>query len=388
MGWKRLWLGTLDRYVLRRFLAIYAANLFSFTLIFILVDSLSHFERFLDVEGGIWRILAACARYYAAITPVIFCQVLGPVISVSAALFVVTVFHRNNEFTPILATGRSLQRSCLPILVASLFLSAGSFALQELWIPRTVGAIRDAVQKVEASSVLKNVKHYDTQHGNLIAFREYDRHRRTASGVVVLPVLAQEGHEFLIHAREAQWIEPETPVQGSVKGYWLLRDGLVQEYDEKHELVLRKQPPGWKGGGAQRLYGLLAEWKLQSNLIPQDIGTNAEETVQMSLGDLWRKAETAPDQSVWIIKYFARFSYAATNFLLVLLGIPVIAHFTNRNILFGALIAVAVSTSYFVVNSVTQDFGVQGHLSARVAAVLAPCLFLALGTTLYRNMRS
>jgi lipopolysaccharide export LptBFGC system permease protein LptF len=113
-----------------------------------------------------------------------------------------------------------------------------------------------------------------------------------------------------------------------------------------------------------------------------------QETNYMSLGALRQKAATSPDQSLWTIKYLSRFVYAATNFVLILLGLPIVVFFGNRNVLFGALLTLAICASYFVVNSVCQDMGIQGHIPARLAAGLAPVGFTALGATMYRQIRS
>jgi lipopolysaccharide export LptBFGC system permease protein LptF len=108
----------------------------------------------------------------------------------------------------------------------------------------------------------------------------------------------------------------------------------------------------------------------------------------MTLSDLLRKAETSADKATWLIRYYSRFGYAATNFTLVLLGLPVIVFFASRNLIFGAILALGIATAYFVVNSICQDLGIQGRIPASLAAGFAPILFIALGATLYRGMRS
>ena len=379
---------TLDWYIVRRFAGIYLANLVSFTLLFVLIDALTHFENFAQNTDSLGAFLSVCISYYAAITPVIFCQVLGPVVSVSAGLFAVTTLQRANEFVPILATGRSYQRTLVPILMASLVICISVFVIQEAWIPRTVSAIRQALESRTGNDILNNVKHLDMVYGNLVVFKKYARFHRTAKGILVLPVSKREGNQFLIQAESAEWIAPEFTGPGSVLGYFLLKNGTVQEYDPDARLVIHAPPKEWVGA-KPKLFENFAERKLESDLMPADLEMQGvEETFYLTLSQLSRKAETSPDKNVWIVKYFSRFAYAATNFVLILLGLPVIVYFGNRNIFFGALVAVAISTSYFVFNSVCQDFGIRGHLPARLGAGLAPIVFTSLGATLYRQMRT
>jgi lipopolysaccharide export system permease protein len=374
--------GTLDRYVLRRFAAIYISNLLSFTLIFVLVDAVMHFEDFAKRRETFVESLVACLRYYAAVTPLVYCQILGPVVAVSAALFTVTTLQRANELVPILAAGRSLRRAFLPILGASLVISGVIFIIQETWIPRTITAIREAVESREGADVYRNVNYGDSANGNLVTFRRYNWFERKAEGVVVLPISSRPSRRLLIQAGSAEWIPPSRPAGA---GHWVLRSCAVQEYDAGGHIVTR--PPAG-GQGPPRLYEEVAEMRLDTSLIPEDIETRKEDTVYMSLGALRHKARHSPDQAMWTLKLYSRFVFPLTNFVLILLGLPVIVHFGNRNIFFGAIVAVFIATAYFIVNSIAQDLGIKGWIPARLGAGFAPILFTALGATLYREMES
>jgi lipopolysaccharide export system permease protein len=378
---------TLDLYVLRRFFSIYGANLVSFTLLFVFIDAITHFEDFAKKTSGTWELLQVCVKYYAAITPLIFCQVLGPVVAVSAALFAVTTLQRTNEFTPILASGVSYQRTFVPVLVASFAISVCVFLIQEEWIPKTVSAIREAAQSRGEKEKAKHVKFLDSKYGNLLVFLEYERFHQKANGVDVIPIAHRGSNGKFIRAKSASWVSLDPDGTQAAAGYWLLHDATVQEYGPDRKLV--PPPPKKEDDGVKpRLSETVSELRLETEMIPGDLELQRGEAVYMTLDDLRRKAETSPDQSGWYMKYFSRFAYPLTNFVLVLLGLPVIVHFGNRNIIFGAILAVAISTAYFVFNSVCQDFGIRGTMPVRVGAGLAPILFTAIGAVLYREMKS
>ncbi len=381
-------LRTLDLYVLRRFLLIYAACLICFTLLFVLIDAVTHLEEFAKSTAGVGALIKTCAKYYAAITPLIFCQVLGPVVAVSAALFAVTTFQRSNELTPILATGQSYQRTFLPVITASLVISAGVFFIQELWIPRTVSAVREAASSRGGSSSAKHVTYLDHGRQILIVINEYNRLERTAKGIDVLPISPGGKNQEVIRAASARWEtdDPENPA--SLRGSWILEHGTIQEYEPDGRRLVLQEPGAGEPKGARRLDRPFERYRLETDLIPADIELRKDETVYMTLSDLRRKAENAPDQSGWYMKYFSRFAYPLTNFVLVLIGLPVIVFFGNKNVFFGAILAVAISTSYFVLNSVFQDIGIQGLLPVRVGAGLAPIIFTSFGLVLYRGMQT
>lgn len=373
---------TLDRYVLSRFLGIYAANLLSFTLLFVLIDLVNNVERFHKHSEGFADFVDACVVYYTSIVPVIYCQILGPVVCIASALFTVTIFQRSNEFVPMLDAGRSCQRALLPIVLASAGLSVATFVIQEAWIPRTSDSIREGLMRKGKRVVYDGIKYRDAEHGNLIVLPRYDRLRQRAEGVLVLPIWKSGEYQYLINAASMEWRKPE--LEG--EGYWLLRDGRVQEYDGAGVLV-RHEREGWDGNASQ-LDQYFAERRLETSLTPDYIELLKEESVYLTFSDLGRRVADSPDANRWIIKYMARFSGPATNLILVLLGLPALVGFGSRNVFVGALVAVCVATVFFFVHSVFQEFGVRGHLPARVGAWIAPCAFTALGLTLYREMPS
>jgi lipopolysaccharide export system permease protein len=375
---------SLDRYVLRRFLTIYGANLVCFNLLFVLIDGMTHLDDFTADRTGPDAV-AAFARYYAAITPLVFCQILGPVVSVCAALFCVTTLQQSNEFTPIIACGRSYQRTLFPVLVASLAVSGVIFVIQELWIPKTVSSIRAAHESRQGTGRRTHVKFIDRMHGNLILFAAYDRFKLEADGVDVIPVLRGAGAPLFMRADKARWIP--SAEEGTAGGYWELSDGAIWQYGDDGLLVV-PECGGPNDDTPGRWWQDFQTHRLKSSLGPADLEHKADEAAYMALADLRRKADASPERSGWEMKYFSRFAYPITNFVLVLLGLPVIVFYGNRNTFFGALLAVAICTCYFVANSICQDLGIQRVLPVRVGSVLAPLLFTSLGATLYRNIRS
>jgi len=384
MRFPSLRLRLLDRYILGRFFLIYAGNLISFTSLFVLIDAVLNFDDFLKANGTAVGALKACLVYYSAMTPLVFCQVIAPIVAVTSALFTVTTLQRANELTPILAAGLSLRRTLVPLLGASLGLTIGVFAIQELWIPGTASAIHDALEAKEGRDTFKHFKHRDETRREMVCFRTYDVFKRNAEGVLVLPYGRSEGDHprSIVHARTAEWVPGEPPRAGH--GRWVLRDGTVQTYDEKWDIVMRDIGPGEPPVG--RLLEKFAERTLETNLIPEDIEIRREQAVYMTLSALRRKMEASPEQHAWTMKYYSRFAYPVSNFVLVLMGIPVILRFGNRNIIFGAMIAIGIATAYFVLNSVLQDMGIKGAIPARLGAGLATIFFLSLGATLYREM--
>ena len=403
-SWKDLSPTILDLYLLRRFCVIYLSTLVAFVSLYVVVDAVSNMDDFADRTDGAGELLLTMARCYGAIVPVVFCEILGPVVAVTSAMFTVTVTQRANEFVPVLASGCSYQRALAPLLIAGLAISLGVFAMQELWIPHTAEVLRETSIKRKGHDFYRNVRYPDNEFGKLIVFRNYRRETKSGEGVLVHPIRG----ELHITARTAEWIENDGD------GHWLLRDGGIQKLVNRkhwqpiataHAVETRENDAETRENDASeapktenleaegpkrvsRLRKSFDEYILETSLIPEDIELGREETVSMPLGTILRKAEISIDAKSWRVKYLGRFTFPFTNFILVLLGLPIIVYFGSRNIFVGAILAVAVCTTYFALNAAFQESGIRGVLPARVGAIFAPVLFTAAGATIYRSIRS
>jgi lipopolysaccharide export LptBFGC system permease protein LptF len=371
---------TLDRYVLRRFAFIYASTFAVFITLFILIDAIEHLDDLARDAGSIWSLLRRLFLKYWSALPLVFCKILGPVIALTAALFTATVFQRANELVPVLASGRSYRRFFAPLLACGALLSGITFLIQELWVPRTVEVSREVAQQLQKRMLLSNPKYLDNENGILIALLTYSVPDRKGEGVTIYPVSRGRGRDDYIRARSMVWVKPEI----SDQGYWLLRDGVVQEYDREGRLVARERPDG--EGGPALLYDFFVERPLETTLIPQEFEAS-KEVAYMSLEDLQHKVRDSGERR-WILELHSRFADPTGSFILLLLGLPLIVHFGGRNLFFGALVSACVAAAYYVGASLCADLALRGLLSPTLGAWLAPIAFTALGTTWMRHLRS
>ncbi|MBN1442409.1 MAG: LptF/LptG family permease [Planctomycetes bacterium] len=384
---------TLDLYIVRRFLALYAGNLVCFNVVYVAIDAFENLEKFLERTETFREFLSLSIRYYIAVLPVVFCQLLGPVIALTSGLFSVTLLHRANELVPMLANGRSFTRIFLPILLAGACISLGTFALQELWIPLNVETIREVSGKRSGRMLLENQKFADDKHGILIVMKRYDILERQAEGITVIPTervgqSALPRRELYVHASSMRWMQPEI----SGEPYWLMRGARVQEYryTPREEYVEKELvPPPFEGpaGTVPPLYESLPEYPLETSMIPEDIEASHEDVVYMRLGELRRKMQESADRR-WVVKYFSRFSTPLGALVLLLVGLPVITYYGSRNVFFGALVSAVIATGFFVLSSFAADMGLRGFLNASVGAWLGVMSFSALGITLLRYLKS
>ena len=379
---------TLDLYILRMFLAVYAVNLFSFCLIFVLIDlveNLDNFNRQTDSPGELFQFVL---RYYSINLPIVFCQVLGPIVCLTSGIFTLTLLQRSNELIPILANGRSYRRLFVPVLFAACLVSVGTYLVQDYWLPGTREAFREMASKRKGRLESRDLKYEDTQKGILILIKRYLINEKRAEGVLVLPTNPGKGPDSVISARQMEWIQP---TQG--RGYWLMKSGWISLYEpfefqagsQRSRLVTVPQPE--VEGGADRLSESFIEQALETVLSPEDLEVREAEVAHMRLADLRRKMRATDDRN-WRSKYYSRLFHPVHNVLLLLLGLPVIVYFGTSNVFLGAFLSACLGTVYFVTGAFCQQLGAQGILPAAIGSALGPLLFFALSMTWWRDLRS
>ena len=258
---------TLDLYILRLFLVVYVVNLLSFCLIFVLIDLVENLDNFNRQSGSLGELFSLMLRYYSINLPIVFCQVLGPIVCLTSGLFTMTLLQRSNELIPVLANGRSYRRLFLPVLLAAGVISVGTYLVQDFWIPGTREAFREMASKRKGRLETMDLKYEDTQEGILILIRRYLVNEKRAEGVLVLPTSPGEEPDSVISARQMDWVQPSRG-----HGYWLMKKGWIALYEpfefregaRRSRLVTVSQPE--VEGGADRLSESFIERALETVL--------------------------------------------------------------------------------------------------------------------------
>jgi lipopolysaccharide export LptBFGC system permease protein LptF len=140
----------LDRYVIRNFL--YAALLWFLVMMSlrIIVDMFVGMDEFVKKEKPFWTLAYEIFTYYRY-NSLVYLTELGGLIIVAAAAFSIAMMNRSNELTAMMASGVSLHRVAVPIIVCSLLLGGVIVVDQELLIPQVVDKLARKKDNVSGS---------------------------------------------------------------------------------------------------------------------------------------------------------------------------------------------------------------------------------------------
>jgi len=126
---------TLDRYIVRTFLSTAFMFLLVMMMLRIVLDLFTNVDEFTEQSGSFLTIMGDIWEYYATQSLVYFIE-LGGLIIVASAGFSLARMNHTNELTAMLASGVSLHRVVLPIIICSMLMGGLIILDQELLVPR------------------------------------------------------------------------------------------------------------------------------------------------------------------------------------------------------------------------------------------------------------
>ena len=124
----------LDRYVIRNFLYSALMWFIVFMVLRTVADLFINMDEFAKLDKDLGQKLRVVFNYYALQQLVYFTE-LGGVIIVASAAFSLAMMNRTNELTAILASGVSLRRVVVPIVICAVMLSGLIVLDQEVLMP-------------------------------------------------------------------------------------------------------------------------------------------------------------------------------------------------------------------------------------------------------------
>ena len=126
---------TLDRYIVRTFLTTAFLFLVAMMMLRVVLDLFTNMDEFTEQSGSFLTVIGDIWEYYAYQSLVYFIE-LGGLMIVASAGFSLARMNHTNELTAMLASGVSLHRVVLPIIICSMLMGGVIILDQELLVPR------------------------------------------------------------------------------------------------------------------------------------------------------------------------------------------------------------------------------------------------------------
>ena len=359
----------LDIYIIRQFLSTLGMTLLGFVSVILIVDLIENLDRFID-NAIPARITI---KYYIYAIPW-FVNIGLPMSMLISTVFTVGMLAKRNELTAMKSNGISLYRIAIPVASLGFIISLVSFELENRWVikgnkvrydiereymkrkarVRTQKEIRNIfLQKNEVNHISLGSFRTDTNSGNKITFLALDNGMVTSR----------------MDAKAIKWLDSLS--------VWSVTNYSIRDFD--------------KNGSVMNTTVSKKDTLLNLNFSPEDITQQSKKPDEMTYQDLTTRIkqlkENGVDTTKWEVDRYFKISFAFTNFIIVLFGIPLVVVRPKGGLSFGAGMGIFVIFIFYVLIKLGMSGGYSVISTPMVAACMGNVIFFIGGISLLAVVR-
>ncbi len=357
----------LDLYVLRTFAFWFAIMLAAFMALF---DAFTLFDLLGDITKN--HISAAIVfDYFAHLIPMMVYQ-LAPLAALVATLITLGLLAKNNEITALKASGVSLFRISLPLLLAGAILTGGLFLLDDTFLPyanQRQDALHDRIKGRPAQTYFQPAHQWLVgENKKIYNYELFDPYNNLFGGLNVFEMgSANFRLRRRIYAERSHW-EPNL-------NSWVLENGWVRDFsgatvtsykpfvvDSFSEL---SEPPSYFKREVLQYNQM--NWRQLRSYI-QGLKKAGFDTARLSIE--WHK----------------KFAFPLMVTLIILLAIPFAVLVGTRGAVGGVALAIGIAIVYWAIAALFEAMGTVGELPAFLAAWAPDGIFFFAGLYFFLKM--
>src|SRR5271166_3693131 len=340
----------LDDYVMRDFL-LYLAMIGGAFVMLLLVFTL--FELLGDILHNSISVLTV-GEYLLNVTPYFLYYPIAPMSMLLAVLVTFGLLQRTNEITAIKATGISLYRVIVPVLLASTLLAGVLFLSDQFYLPYTnkrQDALRNEIKGKPAQTYLRPERQWMFgQHSDIYYYQFFDPDRDVFDGVSVFqfdPHTLQITHR--IAADRAHWSDTMSRWVYE-QGWERSLNGSAIDYYHKFDAAT---------------YPELAE-------PPAYFKKEIKQSSEMNYDELRRYIHDLEESGFDVVRLRVqlqkKIAYPLITLVMAVLAIPFALSAGKRSALTGVATAIGIGVVYWTISGLFEAMGNLSQLPPGVAA--------------------
>ena len=357
-----------DIYLLQQFFYYFFVMLAGFVLIF---DAFTLFDLLADIARNHIDTLTVL-NYFRFLAPLMVYQ-LAPLAILVATLVTLALLAKNNEVTAFKASGISLYRLVLPLLLAGILVAGGMFFLDDSFLPyanQRQDALRNLIKGRPAQTYVQPSRQWIFgENSKLYNYELFDPDRQLFGG---LNVFELDPTTFEMKRR----VFAERALWDSTQNTWILTQGWVRDFGPNGKieryypfaafsLPELTEPPSYFRREVRQYYQM--NWRELGNYIAslKQAGFN---TAQLSVQ--WQK----------------KFAFPIIAAVIIFLGAPFAFLVGTRGAIGGLAVAVGIGIAYWSTAALFEAMGSVGQLPALLSGWAPDAVFALLGTYFFLKM--
>ncbi|MDR0399616.1 MAG: LptF/LptG family permease [Treponema sp.] len=353
---------TLDRYLIKQFLPIFAVASAMFVLLLALIDLFANIFRYLNYQVPVAEILRISLFYL----PKCFSYAL-PISLLFAAAYTLGDLYARNELTSIFSSGIPFWRFSMPLVVMGILASIFAFFFEDAAVIPTLRIknslsrqyLRQEQQVSNSDVVIK------TMGGDLIYAVDYFDYSALVLNGLSIVEQDKEGR-FVSHIRA-----PRAVWSGE---YWHLSNAVIYQWEGD---LLRVRPLGETQAYRED---------------PDTFRRNAVNVEDLRFLDARLLVEDLKRAGLPFIRALAdfhhRLSFSTASLVVIILSISMGGRFRKNILLMSLLASLSVAVVFYVMEMISMMLARLGYIPPVVGAWFPVGIFILLGILLLGSSKT
>jgi LPS export ABC transporter permease LptF/LPS export ABC transporter permease LptG len=366
MPWGGSFPQLMDLYLLRRFFSYFGLLMGAFVFLF---EAFTFFELLDDIARHRVPFLIVM-DYFRYLTPYLLYQ-LAPLGALVATLVTIGVMSKNNEIVACKASGISLYRLALPLLLAGVALAATMIILDDTYLPyanQRQDALRNQIKGRPAQTYRQPQRWIFGENAKVYNYDLFDPAQNLFGGLSVLeidPATFQVRRR--VFASRAQWSETQN--------LWVLESGWVRDFSD---------------GTIVRYTRFNVKDLPELTEPPSYFIREVRQAFQMNWSELRQYIDSLRragfDVSALTVQLHRKFAYPLIAPVSMLLAFPFAFLVGTRGAIGGIAIGVGIGILYYLGAELLTAMGGVGQLPPLLAGWTPDIVFFFLGLYFFFKM--
>ncbi|MDP6852618.1 MAG: LptF/LptG family permease [Candidatus Marinimicrobia bacterium] len=357
----------MDKYILTLFSSKAVMALLGFIIIFLLVDIFDHLDHIMD--STMPRI--AIIQYYYHSVPW-YASIGLPMSLLLATVFTMGILQKNHELSALKASGISVNRLSIPLLLIGILSSIFSFYFDNLFVTDhmekryELGSKYNLVSSRSNKIKKKDIFRQESQD-KVLGIQRYNFRNQTAHGISI------QNFQF---GELASRLDAPIMRWNTENENWLLQQYYTRDWDED-SLHFQESKQ---------------DTVLQLNFTPTDLTQSTVKPEEMNYWELKQFVEKLEYYGVkdprWAVNMHFKTAFACTSFLMMLFGISLSIRKPRSSLAVGIGVSVFVIFLYYVGIKTGQSLGYKGTLPPLWSVWLPNFIFFCIGAIMFKRTRT
>lgn len=372
---------TLDRYLVREFLRLFALFAVAAPLLFILGDWTDNLDTFSNRGIPVGRVAIG---YVYAFPQFMYWSL--PVAALVATVFSISAMTRHSEMVAAKAGGISFFRVIFWLPILGILLTGLGLALVEV-VPVALSKRAEVMGESGPRTTARSNFVYRAESGDVLAVTNLD----ARSGRMFNPVVEHEGDGVTTRAYQVLATEA---LYDPARGYWTFHEGFIRIF-----------PPGSSADCAEadtlpepvcplpmRQYEFESLEMPRIGESPEQLLAQPKDAEEMRYAELGKFIHTlersGAEPHELRVEQAQKLAIPAAALVVILFGAPLANSHGRAGPAYGIGISLAITIAYLMLFRVTQAVGATGLVSPMVAAWSPNGVMLLAGLVLMTRVRT